>query len=254
MKIGKISGFGTLTSYGKWYGADTLYKTNRLYYVHSGKATYIEGGELKIIEEGKIYFIPETDDFTPFASDETPFVHSYVDFTLISPIKCKEILSVPFCEGVDDELMLAIRLILLACAKREELRSDRTSSRESFVKMFEEAVAYTVSRISEAHGADFVSDGVVARAISIMNGRMNENLSVRDIAEAVYMSEDGFIRRFSRVMGATPYAYLKKLRLVTAESMIFDGEAVADVAISVGYSDASALLHAISVERKKSTF
>jgi len=249
MKTVRITSFGKLTSYGKWYEPSSLYQINRLYYVHSGSAEYYRDGERHELVAGSIYFIPQTEGFSPIAVGTEPFVHSYADFSLISLMMCDKAMMLPI--KTDKELELAVSILLLGCERRDELRSQTSSKAESFLNLFESAVSYLVNRIAEENGADFINDNIVTDAISIMNRRIGENLAVRDIAEELFMSEDGFIRRFSRVVGCTPYAYLKKLRLRTAESMLSGGEPIAAVAESVGYSDSSALLHALSVERRK---
>ena len=249
MQIGKISSFGCLRSYGKWYNGDALYQINRLYYVHDGAACYSELGEERMLKAGSIYLVPATESFAPVAVGDEPFIHSYADFSLISPIMNDRSLTLQLDRS--EEIDLAVRIFLLGCKRREELRGSHDIRSDGFVSLFENAVSYLVNRIADENAVEFVSDKVVTHAISIMNQRMGENITVRDIAEAVFMSEDGFIRRFSRIVGTTPYAYLKKLRLRTAESMLNGGEPIAAVAETVGYSDTSALLHAISMERKK---
>ena len=243
MKIGKISSFGTLLADGKWYSQEYLYRTNRIYYVHSGKARY----ENFVFEAGRVYFIPESPAFDPVAEDGEPFVHSYADFSLIFPIKCNSVIST--AADADEELGVALGVFLLGCKQKERLKHEEYKN--GFYTLFETAISLIVTKIAECNGADFVFDETVTRALSIMNDRMNEDLTVSALAEEVYMSEDGFIRRFSRIMGATPYAYLKKLRLTTAAGMINDGEPISTAALAVGYSDAASLIHAMSKEKQK---
>ena len=120
--------------------------------------------------------------------------------------------------------------LLLSCAKESGFPVGVMTiigCKEESIFTFQER-----EEIFKNFGADFVFDETVTRALSIMNDRMNEDLTVSALAEEVYMSEDGFIRRFSRIMGATPYAYLKKLRLTTAAGMINDGESISTAALA----------------------
>lgn len=249
MKIGKISSFGTLKSQGKWYQGDALYPINRIYCVHSGKAEFSDGEKTYVFEKGKVYFVPESGGFAPVADKDELFVHSYADFALISPITCRHVIFADI--KADASMRLAIDVFLHGCERKNMLKEDSSASASALYSMIESAVSYLFTRVAEANDVDFVSDSTVTHAIYIMNRKMNENLTVADLAREVYMSEDGFIRRFSRVMGTTPYAYLKRLRLTTAMSMINDGENIARAAVAVGYSDAASLLHAISMEKRK---
>lgn len=66
----------------------------------------------------------------------------------------------------------------------------------------------------------------------------NRNLTVADIADAVFMSERQFYRRIKKITGKTPNQYLKELRLEKAKNILEDGifTTVKEVAYSVGYS------------------
>ena len=66
----------------------------------------------------------------------------------------------------------------------------------------------------------------------------NRNLTVGDIANAVFMSERQFYRRIKKVTGLTPHQYLKKLRLEKAKSLLDSGafSSVKEVAYAIGYS------------------
>ena len=85
----------------------------------------------------------------------------------------------------------------------------------------------------------------VISALGIMHTRLHESISISHLAQSVYMNEDSFIRRFHKVVGTTPYAYLKNLRLRTALYLRNSGMGLTEIAKEVGYSDASSLLHAL---------
>ncbi len=249
MKIGKIIAFGEVCAGEDWYLKKSLYPTNRIYFVKSGEASFRDGdGEVRF-SSGNIYFIPEREDFSPTVSGDLPFVHCYVDFASVCPAKSDKIVSLPI--GDDEELRLVLEIFCRAAADKERLKYNEPDSSGSMYALFVGAVEYLVTKFAEVGGAEFISDEAVMRAVCIMNKRMSEKLSVSDIAACVFMSSDGFIRRFSKLMGVTPYAYLKKLRLTAAEGMINDGESLSSVSKAVGYADCAALLHALSSERKK---
>ena len=98
---------------------------------------------------------------------------------------------------------------------------------------------------AEQAGAMVLADKPVNCALEIMNRRMGERLTVSDIAAECYMSTDGFIRKFTRAVGMTPYAYFKNLRLRAAAALRESGATAAEAAEKCGYSDAAALLHAM---------
>jgi AraC-like DNA-binding protein len=65
--------------------------------------------------------------------------------------------------------------------------------------------------------------------------------SLRDVAEKLGYSPDGFTRSFCRWVGTTPAKYRIAHRLTMARSMIREGAMLADVAFATGFSDQSHL-------------
>jgi AraC-like DNA-binding protein len=65
--------------------------------------------------------------------------------------------------------------------------------------------------------------------------------SLRDVAETLGYSHDGFTRSFCRCVGTTPAKYRIAHRLTMARSMIREGAMLADAAFATGFSDQSHL-------------
>ena len=65
------------------------------------------------------------------------------------------------------------------------------------------------------------------------------------------MSTDGFIKKFTRAVGETPYSYIKKLKITMASIMRAEGATAEEAATACGYADASSLIHAISLMKKR---
>jgi len=114
-----------------------------------------------------------------------------------------------------------------------------------FWELCKASIIYLVNQIALANNIQKITDEIVIGAIETMHTRMNEKLSVEDIARECYMIPDSFIRRFSRVVGVTPHAYLKSLRLRTAIYLKDSGMSLSQIAYETGYSDASSLSHAL---------
>jgi AraC-like DNA-binding protein len=65
--------------------------------------------------------------------------------------------------------------------------------------------------------------------------------SLREVAETLGYSHDGFTRSFCRYVGTTPAKYRIAHRLTMARSMIREGAMPADAAFATGFSDQSHL-------------
>jgi AraC-like DNA-binding protein/mannose-6-phosphate isomerase-like protein (cupin superfamily) len=64
---------------------------------------------------------------------------------------------------------------------------------------------------------------------------------IHDIASAIGMSRQGFIRKFSRQIGMSPHAYRLMRNLNNARALLRQGEALAAVAAETGFADQSEL-------------
>jgi AraC-like DNA-binding protein len=97
----------------------------------------------------------------------------------------------------------------------------------------EQRVWLLESAARENHG------NVITAAIAYMKQDMHHPLSVRDLAEAVSMSESGFAHIFKAATGVSPLQFLKQLRMEQARRLLLGGSNVSEAADSVGYSSLS---------------
>jgi AraC-like DNA-binding protein len=79
----------------------------------------------------------------------------------------------------------------------------------------------------------------ITAAIAFMKQEMHHPLSVRNLAEAVSMSESGFAHLFKAATGVSPFQFLKQLRMEQARRLLLGGSNVNEAADSVGYSSLS---------------
>ena len=70
--------------------------------------------------------------------------------------------------------------------------------------------------------------------------RSSDN-AVGDIARAAHLSREGFIRKFDREMGMTPYAYRLAERVSLARAKLRRGEKPVSAAYDAGFADQSHL-------------
>ena len=80
---------------------------------------------------------------------------------------------------------------------------------------------------------------VVSRALAIIDERYTENLSVKAIAELLYISPSTLSHKFSRELNISIYRYITKKRLAVAHKLIQNGESIADAAFKSGFCDYS---------------
>lgn len=217
---------------------------NRLYYIHGGNGGYYRGGSAVNFKEGMLYLLPSFSNVPVFSDRDDRIVHTYANFELVPPVLSRDVLMIDPHENPVTESVFSAFLILACKAMNHDLSDEDR-------RMLVATVEYLTARIVESCGSSLLNDEAVNRALGIMINRMDEKLTIADIARECYMSVDGFIRRFTRVVGVTPYAYYKRLKLRAALAMRESGFTLEVIAEHCGYSDSSALLHALRAEKQR---
>lgn len=240
---------GTINACGKKYAPQTWeLKTNvgnnRLYYIHSGVGGYVHKKKHVEFAPNTLYYIPYTADFTPWSHEEEPILHTYADFELIPPILSDEILTLKLDGRAAKSALAAFEAISLACTRKELLIREMTES-DPARQLLCASILYLTDLIVKNNDVTPIRDEVVLEVLSLLHERMSEPITVGEIARLCHRDEDALIRRFTRVMGITPYAYLKDLRVRQALSLREEGYSWQKIAEAVGYRDAASLLHAV---------
>jgi AraC-like DNA-binding protein len=223
--------------------------TNRLYYIEGGTGGYIEDGKRIPFEHGKLYFIPYYACISPYTDETDRIDHSYVDFTLSPPIMSKKV----FCidPHTNRQISAALHAFREFCHPFYKYLPP-TPEREQTVELLSSLTVYLTEQTIKENKENLLADNTITTALNLMHNTLSEKLTVAEIAAKCYMSTDGFIRKFTRIVGETPYAYLKKLKVRTALMLRSEGLSLESVAKECGYSDASSLIHAIRASQKKS--
>jgi len=241
--IGRVICYGSATvPASSWYCKKHV-SINRLYYIHAGKGGYVHHAKAYPLRAGRIYFIPYTADFAPFSDACDPIVHTYMDFELIPPIITDGIISAEASQN--GKISSAASVFALGGAMSKHCDLSALYQDPPLWELCKASVIYLVNEIASVNQIPKITDEVVLASLAMMHTKMNEELTVNEIARECYMAPDSFIRRFSRAVGITPYRYLKSIRLRTAHCLREAGMSLSQIASEVGYADASALAHAL---------
>ena len=77
----------------------------------------------------------------------------------------------------------------------------------------------------------------VQRVIGVIRQRLDENISLADMASVAYMSRYHFNRTFRQVTGLPPRRFLSKLRVEAATRMLLNTDSsVTEICLDVGYT------------------
>ena len=223
-------------SVGEGWQNKALNGYNRMYYINGGIGGYIENGKRILFTPGTLYFLPYYSNFVLYTSLQDNLDVTYADFRLKNPVFSSTIYNLSTTN--DPSVNAAVNSFRLLCTL-----PTRNEAQNEYLKA---TLSYLISEVINAQPWRLINDQTVITALDIMRSSIAQKITISDIAQKCFMSTDGFIRRFTRTVGESPYAYLKKLRIQTALSMRFDWASIEQTAEACGYSSASALLHAIA--------
>jgi AraC family transcriptional regulator len=83
-------------------------------------------------------------------------------------------------------------------------------------------------------------DRRLRRAIEFMHDHCGRELSLREIAEAAYVSEFHFARLFKKITGQTPHVYLASIRIEKARRLLAETDLpINEIGARVGYTSQS---------------
>ena len=212
---------------------------NRLYYVNDGKMQLKSGQKEIIMEKGHLYLLPHYNVNTI----TTEYVdHSYVNFYTFPQISNENIIDIDLADyPVIRHIFDALNMYITENpGKSIRLKSD---PKRSFVGAM---VSNIMFLINEINAINVIEDEFVNNVIEYIHENYNTGITVSALAEEFHMEQNSFIRRFKKYANVTPYKYLKKVRVNMALALMKGNKYdLADIAKKVGYSDASALSHAI---------
>ena len=223
---------------------------NRIYYIDGGVGGYIEEGKRIPFEIGKLYFIPSYACIPTYTDEKDRLSHAFVNFYLTPPIVSKNVFCIDPHKDVQTEA--ALNAFISFCTppfNSKKLRTPLNGEEELQAAMLESLTVYLMERSIYGKTESVVTDDTVITALNLIHSTLAEKLTVSDVAARCYMSTDGFIRKFTRIIGETPYSYIKRLKIRTALMMRAEGATAEEAATACGYSDAVALRHAISAQK-----
>ncbi len=220
---------------------------NRLVYVIGGEGGYYLRGEKHAFKRGFLYLLPAYENiptWSSYESIESRLDHTFVNFEMIPPIITKDVIEL---DPYKDPMIHVAFSMFDKIAESTECRMYNLKSDELYY--LKATVIYIINKMVAECNIKMLDDKILISALEQMHKGISTEISIRDIAEKSFMSYDGFIRRFTRALGVTPYTYLKQLRIRTATALRDEGATLEEAAEKCGYSDAASLLHAISSEK-----
>jgi len=202
-----------------------------------------EASTRRVIPPGGLFIMPGGQDFRVRLEDGLDSLHIYLRRGLVEEVAGElgygdparaEILPTI---GAQDPLVES-----LAMAVRETLDPADMADRV-YVEYLGRALAARLLRRYAAGAAappepkGALSRAEVARAVELMEARLNEPLTLSDIAAGAGLAPGYFAKAFKAAVGAPPHQHLMRLRVERARRLLANTDApIVEIALACGFS------------------
>ncbi|HSE25244.1 MAG TPA: helix-turn-helix domain-containing protein, partial [Pyrinomonadaceae bacterium] len=135
----------------------------------------------------------------------------------------------------------------ISAALVSELTDDQPGKEIVIRALGEQALVHLLRNYSAARRSDELElsrvglvDRRIRRSVELMHAQLDQNLSLKSLAAASYLSPFHFSRLFKKLTGATPHNYLAAIRVGRAQSLLAETDmSITEVGSRVGYLSAS---------------
>jgi len=168
-----------------------------------------------------------------------PFAHSILQHLDIDPSRARLRYDAVSYDPFVEQIALAIN---------RELERESSSGRLFIESLGHTLSAYLLHRYSEgsikirppAHSVKPMDHRRLSRVIEFIEGHIDENFTVSEMAAVACMSPAHFARSFKARTGQSPHRFVSRKRLELAERLLRDPSLpMSDVALSTGFSSQS---------------
>lgn len=130
---------------------------------------------------------------------------------------------------------------------REELLAEKPGREIVMRAIVEQVLVQILRQHSVARRSDELEisrvgliDRRIRRSIELMHSQLDQDLSLKDLAAASYLSPFHFARLFKKITGVTPHNYLAAIRTQKAQLLLAENElSINAIAARVGYLSSS---------------
>ena len=222
-----------------WPITDTK-ETCRIYYIHSGHAIFHPEDECVDLFPEQFCFFPPNLPFSIKNDPRNPLVHTYFDFIMTPPIVLDH------CIIIDTNTVPALKHLIDAVNTLMVQGQTYFSQIDTLPAIMKCLNAMLSVMSTVVLDIPYITDPVIISALEFIHSHYQEGIGAGDVAHLLGYHEDYFINKFKQAMKITPYAYIKSIRLHEAERLRSMGLEYRRISQIVGYSDASALCHALN--------
>jgi len=209
----------------------------RLYFIRAGSAFFRLGNDEFKLKKNHFYLFPSSLPFIIRQDQSDRLDHLYYNFVMSPSVMS----AAPISARIDFHPLFADYLNVMEKTAQNYLNCKSAENKDIASKVLEAFLTLflSVNPISKSENSD------ILRSIEYMEKNYMKDITIKEIASGLFLSEDYFIRKFKAFIGMTPYTYLSRLRLSIANELISNGMSLTETAKATGFKYVSSLSHAL---------
>ena len=190
-----------------------------------------------MLKHNHFYLFPST---LPFIIRQDP--NDRLDHLFYNFIMTPSAVSASFiCASADEHPLFRSFLNIMEITAANFKASPIQQNKDIAAKVLEAFLTLFLS----LHPVSQVQSTDITDSIRYIEKNYMNDITVREIAQHLFLNEDYFIRKFKKAFGITPHVYLSRLRLSVAKELVSSGSSLQDAANMTGFKYASSLSHAL---------
>lgn len=211
---------------------------NEFVFFIQGKASLIAKNIQQELIPGSIVIIPKEQFHQFFVEDSENYVRCILGFY-----------ETPEMQKLVNQIMNSVKIFNTPNRKIVSVFEKLTEIVESDLSDEEKAVfvkgsllhllIYVKKYIVDAICGNTNLSPIIVRTLAIIDESYSENISVKDIADRLFVSYLSLTHKFSKEMNMPIYKYITKKRLAEAHKLIIQGENITSAARNSGFNDYS---------------
>lgn len=195
-----------------------------------------------MLKQNHFYLFPST---LPFIIRQDPY--DRLDHLFFNFIMTPSFVSASFiCASADEHPLFRSFLHIMESTASDFKASPIQQNKDIAAKVLEAFLTLFLSLypVSQVQSTD------ITDSVQYIEKNYMTDLTVREIAQHLFLNEDYFIRKFKKAFGITPHVYLSRLRLSVAKELVSSGSSLQDAANMTGFRYASSLSHALKKSKE----
>ena len=224
----KLFGCGSARVDSSWQGKAACSAVSRLYYVKSGSFYLVINGERINFNKGNWYLVPSGSSYEYGCDGQTEQL--FFHFNLFGTEKIDLFSKYPFVLSLKDNGKKAKEIEGLL---KKESEISTLNIKNTVMKIL-------LNMIKEYH-IEIVSSNYspcVIKAINYIDKNLSENLTIKSVSKAIFVSESTLTKHIRKELGTTVNGYIDDLILTRAAQMISEGTtSISTISNRFGFCD-----------------